>query len=100
MSREHARQFIDLWIRYWEVQVDDAMEDDITWKFSINGEYSATSSYKAQFLGATFSKMNTLVWKVWAPPRIKELRLLAFKDHFKEHIEELRMAKLWPLSSL
>jgi hypothetical protein len=70
------------------------------WKMISLGQYSAASPYKAQFLGATFSKMNTLVRKVWAPPRIKEFRLLAFKDHFKEHIGEARMAKLWPLSSL
>jgi hypothetical protein len=29
-----------------------------------NGEYKTTSAYKAQFLGATLTNMNKMVWKL------------------------------------
>lgn len=29
------------------------------------------STYKAQFLGATLTSMNKIMWKTWAPPKVK-----------------------------
>ena len=38
-----------------EVQLDDDAEHEIIWKFSANGEYSAASAYKTQYLRAMFT---------------------------------------------
>jgi hypothetical protein len=63
-SLEHARQFIDLWIRLREVHLVSSMEDTISWKLSDNGEYSAASICKAHFIGTTPTNMNRLVWEM------------------------------------
>ena len=47
------------------------MEDDIEWKLTENGQYSAKSAYELQFLGIIFSSLENMVWKAWAPPKTK-----------------------------
>jgi hypothetical protein len=47
------------------------MEDSIVWTLMPNGEYSMSSAYNAQFFGATNTCMNKMVWKAWAPPKLK-----------------------------
>lgn len=44
--------------------------DALTRKFEENGEYSASSAYHAQYLGATHSNFETIVWKPFAPPKV------------------------------
>ena len=61
-------------------QLRSDVEDDITWKFEANGEYSASSAYRAQFLGSTSTTMNKTVWKVWAPPKVKFFSWLAIQN--------------------
>ena len=63
-----------------DVHLEEHREDDITWKHSNDGMYSAASAYKAQFLGLTLSPMDRMVWKVWAPPKIKFFAWLAIQD--------------------
>jgi hypothetical protein len=62
LSIEHLTQF---------VQLDEHVEDDIVWKLTGNGQYSAASAYKLQFLGLIESSMYKFVWKAWAPPKVK-----------------------------
>jgi hypothetical protein len=77
---EHVVQFVKLWTNLERVHLDKDIEDGITWTLSANGEYFATSAYKAQFFGASSTNMNTMVWKVWAPPKTKSLAWLALKN--------------------
>lgn len=39
-----------------------------------------SAAYKAQFLGMTLSPMDQMVWKVWAPPKVKFFAWLAIQD--------------------
>ena len=76
----HIVQFVDLWVRLLGIQLQMDVDDDITWKFEANGEYSAGSAYRAQFLGSTSTVMNKTIWKVWAPPKVKFFSWLAIQN--------------------
>ena len=78
-SHDHLSQFIELWILLLHVVLVENVEDTIIWKLTPNGEYSAASAYKAQFFGAEASNMKSLVWKVWAPPKVKFFAWLALR---------------------
>jgi hypothetical protein len=52
-----------------EINLVDGTKDDITWKFTASEEYSAASTYNAQFEGMVNSYMMEAVWKTWAPPK-------------------------------
>ena len=80
ISAEHVTQFFTLWMLLHEVHLDELSEDDILWKHSVSGHYSAASAYKAQFLGLVLSPMDKMVWKVWAPPKVKFFAWLALQD--------------------
>ena len=82
-STEHVTQFFTLWMLLHEVHLDELAEDDIIWKHSDSGHYSAASAYRAQFLGLVLSPMDQMVWKPWAPPKIKFFAWLALQDRIR-----------------
>ena len=77
---EHITQIVTLWARSRSIHLLDGIEDDIIWKHTTSGHYSATSAYKAQFLGATRSPMGQTIWKVWAPLKVKFFAWLATQN--------------------
>ena len=80
VSTEHVAQFFTLWMLLHEVHLDELAEDDIVWKHSDSGHYSTASAYRAQFLGLVLSPMDQMVWKPWAPPKVKFFAWLALQD--------------------
>jgi hypothetical protein len=46
---------VELWAKFHEVHLQANTEDDITLKLCENGEYSASSDYKAKIIGAMLS---------------------------------------------
>jgi hypothetical protein len=62
------------------VHLREEVEDEISWKHTTNGQYSTASAYKFQFLGLVESSMNKLIWKVWAPPKVKNHAWLALQN--------------------
>ena len=56
------------------------VEDKIVWNLTPNGEYSASSAYTAQFFGAESTNMMKMVWKVWAPPKVKFFAWLTLQN--------------------
>jgi hypothetical protein len=67
----HIVDFVELWALVNEISLDEDTKDDIKWKFTSNGEYSAASAYNAQFEGMVNSFMMEAVWKTWALPKCK-----------------------------
>lgn len=93
-TADHVRQFFTLWIALREVHLSEDVEDSILWKHTISGDYSASSAYNAQFLTITRSAMYKVVWKAWAPPKVKFLAWLAIQDRVWTAV---RLAKRgWP----
>ena len=80
VTAAHVHEFFSLWMLVNEVHLDEHAEDDITWKHSNDGIYLASSTYKAQFLGLILSPMDFMVWKAWAPPKVKFFSWLALQD--------------------
>ncbi|XP_044441534.1 uncharacterized protein [Triticum aestivum] len=62
------------------VELDEPTEYDILWKCTANGQYSTASAYKAQFLRMVLSPIHRMVWKAWAPPKVKFFAWLALQD--------------------
>lgn len=80
LTVDHIIEFVDLWIRLEQIQLQLDINDDIIWRFEANGEYSATSAYRVQFLGSTSTTMNKTIWKVWAPPKVKFFSWLTIQN--------------------
>ena len=82
LSVNHIMQFCALWSSLEQVQLQDGIADDIVWKFTANGKYSAVSAYKARFLGMVDSVMVPAVWGNWAPPNANFSLGLSSKTKF------------------
>ena len=80
LTVQHIREYIELWVALREAPLREDIQDTIVWNLTSNGEYSTSSAYKAQFFGATSTNMNKLVWKAWAPPKIKFFAWLAIQN--------------------
>jgi hypothetical protein len=74
---DHFMQFVDLWTRLTTIHLNPGVSDEISWKLTANGLYSTKSAYEMQFFGSTTSPLNKMVWKAWAPPKIKFFAWLA-----------------------
>jgi hypothetical protein len=62
-SQEEIRQFVSLWEALRDTALSDRIEDNISWKWTADGEYSTSSAYQIQFIGV-YSKMRlTSIWK-------------------------------------
>lgn len=62
---------MSLWIRLQGVAVQPTQEDKITWLHTVDGQYTARSAYKIQFLGMTSSMIAETTWKTKAPPKCR-----------------------------
>ena len=60
-SFAHVEQFVDVRLKLRNVHLNEEMEDSIVCDPSPNGEYSAASAYKAQFMGAISNDMKKMV---------------------------------------
>lgn len=80
LTLTHVQQFADLWEKISTVTLAEDVEDSIIWKFTKDGKYSASSTYKAQFEGLISSDMVHSVWRVWAPPRCKFFAWLVLQN--------------------
>ena len=80
VSGAHILQFFTLWMLVHDLHLDQQTDDDIIWKHANDGSYSAATAYKAQLLGLTLSPMDFMIWKAWAPPKVKFFAWLAIQD--------------------
>jgi hypothetical protein len=64
-TMEHLSQFVELWWFIDNFQLNENVKEDIVWRLTLNGQYTAKSAYEVQFFGSTLSSLNKLVWKAW-----------------------------------
>ena len=55
-------------------------EDTIIWTENGKGSYSTSSAYNAQFKNIPNNGMKSVIWKVWAPGKIKIFSWLIHHD--------------------
>lgn len=64
------QEYFTLWELISHTTLRSAIEDDITWKLTQNGQYTTTSAYRAQFLGCIRQPQIAKVWEGWAPQNV------------------------------
>ncbi|GJN32116.1 hypothetical protein PR202_gb20591 [Eleusine coracana subsp. coracana] len=64
-------QYLQLWVRMEEVQLQDIGKDKICWRWIASHQFTSQSAYKMFFMGATMFEGANLVWKTWAAPKVK-----------------------------
>uniref|UniRef100_A0A453L5Y3 Reverse transcriptase zinc-binding domain-containing protein n=1 Tax=Aegilops tauschii subsp. strangulata TaxID=200361 RepID=A0A453L5Y3_AEGTS len=72
-------QHVQVWQAIEHFLLSDA-PDQLVWKWTISGTYTACSCYLATFQGSTTCFSWKLIWKSWAPPRVKIFHWLANLD--------------------
>jgi hypothetical protein len=72
-------QYLQVWhaIQYTNLTAE---LDRMIWKWTVDENYSAQSCYKATFQGSTSSEAWKLIWRNWAPPRVKFFNWIAVQD--------------------
>jgi hypothetical protein len=63
-------QYLQIWGMLQQITLDDE-PDQIVWRWTEDGNYSAKSAYLASFQGSMACREWELMWKSWAPPRVK-----------------------------
>jgi hypothetical protein len=80
LSVHLLEQFVSLWDQIQRIILVPGQHDGLTWRLSASGCYSTKSAYLLQFLGATYTNMETLVWNAWAPPKYKLFAWLVIQN--------------------
>lgn len=70
--------FLHLWHLMENVQLEDR-PDRFIMRWTLDGKYSAKSAYIMLHAGSVRFKGHDLIWKIWAPLRIKIFLWLAFR---------------------
>ena len=76
----HIQEFVVLREMIDGVALNPDRKDTISWKFTKNEEYSASTAYLAQFAGLTYNTNNATIWKMWAPPNCKFFAWLVLQN--------------------
>jgi len=71
MSHQVIQEFVSLWERLQEVILQPTQHDQITWLHTSDGQYSASSAYRLQFMGTNPSRTADITWKTKAPPKCR-----------------------------
>ncbi|KAE8768431.1 Serine/threonine-protein kinase SMG1 [Hordeum vulgare] len=79
-------QEIGQYLRTWQLVARTILStepDKLVWKWTANGVYSARSCYRATFHGSLTCHSWQLIWKGWAPSKVKFFHWLANLDRGK-----------------
>jgi exonuclease III len=90
----HLDEYTKLWRETRLVALSTGTPDTIVWKLGAKTEYSASSAYHAQFIGATYTNFPTIIWKPWAPPKCKFFSWLAIQNRI--WTADRLQARNWP----
>lgn len=70
-------QYLKVWDLMQEVELRPEQADEIRWRWTASGCYTAKSAYNMFFYGNTNFIGAKLIWKTWAPPKTKLFMYLA-----------------------
>jgi hypothetical protein len=72
-------QYLQLWHLVHATTLSNT-PDRLLWKWTASGTYTASSCYLATFHGSTTCYSWKLIWRTWAPPKVKFFHWLANQD--------------------
>ncbi|CAN6352890.1 unnamed protein product [Urochloa humidicola] len=73
-------EYDSLWDRMSTIRLQAGQDDQFVWKWTPSGTYTAHSAYMALHQGAAFLPGARLIWKTWAPLKVKFFLWLAFRS--------------------
>lgn len=77
MSSAAIAEFLDLWEATADIALGEEADRTI-WRWTSDGKYSAKSAYKMLHTGALPFRGHALIWKTWAPLKVKIFLWLSF----------------------
>ena len=77
-----------------QLTLEDSQEDQIWWKLTTSGTYSAKSAYEIQFEGTQKSPIAADIWKPWAPTKCKFFTWLMLQN--KLWMADRLLLREWP----
>ena len=80
MFAEVLNEYMQLWTRLVEVELDPGEQDLVTWSWSSNGEFTTNSAYNAKFWGRQVVPSADFTWKTKAPLRCRFFTWTAIRD--------------------
>jgi len=78
LSVQELTDFLHLWAIVDSIQLSDQPNKTI-WRWTADGVYSAKSAYNMLHIGSITMPGHRLIWKTWAPLRVKIFLWLAMK---------------------
>ena len=87
-------QFLEIHDKIANVTVQPGIDDEVRWKWTANGQYSAVSAYEMQFEGSTRFNYWDIVWSSQAPLKCRIFSWLALLG--KCHTADCLQKKGWP----
>lgn len=70
-SAEQFDEFIALWLADRHLTLHETNQDDISWVWTVSGEYAAESAYEAQFRGSFNTYNHYIIWRANTENRCK-----------------------------
>jgi hypothetical protein len=71
VTAQEIREYVTLWEAVGQTQLHENTADNIRWRWTANGEYTAKSAYAIKFQG-TCTKLKLLpIWKAKAEPKCR-----------------------------
>ena len=79
LSVPAIHECLQVWDLISEVTLWEGTPDRFIWKWSPNGEYTAKSAHKMLHAGSVSFPGSSLIWRTWAPMKVKIFLWLAFR---------------------
>jgi hypothetical protein len=79
LSVQALVEYIDLWYQLAGVHLDDNEDTFRRWRWTTDGNYSASSAYHKMHEGNIRLQGSRRIWRNWAPPRVKFFVWLAVR---------------------
>jgi hypothetical protein len=74
------QEFVALWIRLQDVNLQSKMQVTITWRWTADGQYSTRSTYHIQFKGFYIKYNSNLIWKAHTENTCKLFTWILIQD--------------------
>ncbi|WVZ88204.1 hypothetical protein U9M48_034749 [Paspalum notatum var. saurae] len=73
-------EYVEVWEKVQQISLAADRQDCFRWRWESDGTYSASSAYRACFLGSTRFLGGDFIWKAKVPPKVKLFAWLAAQD--------------------
>jgi len=80
LTQQAITQFTTLWNDLQSIQLTQAHDDSLTWRWTSNGQFSSSSAYAATLTASIKPPFAKLAWSLDAPPKCQFFVWLATRS--------------------